>query len=159
MGITKTNAMRLLENTGVPFETAVYDVSSSHEPAEAVAARLQAEPETVFKTLVAQEEGGQVFVFCLPAGFDLDLKKAAAAAAVKKISLIHLRDLQPLTGYTRGGCSPLAMKKQYPTFIDETAQLHSAIYVNGGARGLQILVAPIGLAQAAQAVFADVIKV
>ncbi len=159
MGITKTNAMRLLENAGVPFKTAVYDVSSGHEPAEAVAEKLQAEPETVFKTLVAQEEGGQVFVFCLPSGFELDLKKAAAAAAVKKLNLINLRDLQPLTGYTRGGCSPLAMKKQYPTFIDETAQLHDAVYVNGGVRGLQVLVEPNALASAAQASFADVIKV
>ena len=99
-------------------------------------------PEQVFKTLVARGERSGLLVFCIPVCCELDLKKAAQAAREKKVELVHVRELLELTGYLRGGCSPVGMKKQFPTYIDETAVLYEEIAVSAGIRGCQMLFAP-----------------
>ena len=99
-------------------------------------------PEQVFKTLVARGEKRGILVFCIPVCCALDLKKAAKAAGDKKIEMVHMKELLPLTGYIRGGCSPIGMKKTYPTFIDETAQLYDEIAVSAGMRGQQLILSP-----------------
>jgi len=151
----KTNAIRIIESLGIPYGTASYEAGEEHADAVAVARRLGVEPETVFKTLVARSEKGEILVFCIPAPPELDLKKAARAAGVKKVELIGLKELHPLTGYVRGGCSPVGMKKEYRTWIDETALLHERIYVNAGSRGLQMILAAAELARACAAGFVD----
>jgi len=120
-----------------------------------VARRIGVEPEIVFKTLVARSEKGEIGIFCIPAPLELDLKKAARAAGAKKVELVGLKELLPLTGYVRGGCSPLGMKKDYPTWIDETALLHERIYVNAGCRGMQVILAAEDLSKACGALFND----
>ena len=149
--------MRLLESLGVSFEVAVYPVGDEHIDAVRVANELGAPPEVVFKTLVARNEKNEPLVFCIPGPTDLDLKKAARAASAKKVELVPLKDLTVLTGYVRGGCSPIGMKKKYPTWIDEIALAYDRIYVNAGARGFQIIVSPGDLCTAAQARLADLV--
>jgi Cys-tRNA(Pro)/Cys-tRNA(Cys) deacylase len=153
----KTNAMRILETLGIGFEVALYAVGDEHIDASSVAREMGVEPERVFKTLVAHDEKNAVIVFCIPGAAELDLKKAARAAGAKKVDLINLKDLTPLTGYVRGGCSPIGMKKKFPTWIDEIASTYQRIYVNAGARGLQVIIAPTDLAAAADAVLADLV--
>jgi Cys-tRNA(Pro)/Cys-tRNA(Cys) deacylase len=112
-------------------------------------------PEQVFKTLVLQGASGSYIVCCIPAACELDLKKTAKAAKEKSIDLIPMKDILPLTGYVRGGCSPVGMKKQFSTFIDETARLFDAISVSAGERGVQAILSPEDLAKFINAVFAD----
>jgi len=154
-GGKKTNVMRILDGLGISFDVAIYPVGDEHVDAAAVARELGVSPDIVFKTLVAHDEKNNPLVFCVPAGSDLDLKKAARAAGVRKVDLIALKDLTPLTGYVRGGCSPIGMKKKLPTWIDEIASMLDTIYVNAGARGMQVILAPADLARAAGARFAD----
>ena len=153
--VVKTNAMRLLEQAGIPFETGEYEVDESDLSAVHAAAELGIDPDCVFKTLVARGEKKGLFVFCIPAAAELDLKKCAALAGEKKIELIHVKELPGLTGYIRGGCSPVGMKKKYPTWIDETAVLFDRIYVSAGQRGHQLIVDPEALATFLDAPFAD----
>jgi Cys-tRNA(Pro)/Cys-tRNA(Cys) deacylase len=155
--IQKTNAMRILDSLGILYEAASYPVDEAHLDAMAVACELGVDPEIVWKTLVAHDERNATLVFCIPSTTELNLKKAAKAAGVKKVDLVNLRELTPLTGYVRGGCSPIGMKKCFPTWIDETAILFSKIYVNAGMRGLQVLVNPADLISAARAETADLI--
>ncbi len=126
-----------------------------HLDARTAARALGLEEERVFKTLVARDERSQVWVFCLPGPCELDLKKAAAAAAAKRIDMVHLAELKALTGYQRGACSPVGMKKAFPAFIDESALLFDRICVSAGQRGVQILLAARDLAQLIGARFAD----
>ena len=149
--------MRMLESLGIPFEPHPYPVGDEHQDAAAVAALLGVEPDRVFKTLVAHDEKGAPLVFCVPGAAELDLKKAARAAGAKKVDLVALKDLTPLTGYVRGGCSPLGMKKKFPTWIDEIALTFERIYVNAGMRGMQVLLPPADLARACGAAFADLV--
>ncbi len=121
-----------------------------------MADKIGAEHEQVFKTLVARGDTTGVVVFCIPGPFELDLKKAAAVSGNKKVEMIRAKELLPLTGYVRGGCSPIGMKKQYPTWIDETAQLFDRIHVSAGAHGAQVLIAPSALAQLIDAEFAEI---
>lgn len=123
--------MRLLEAEGVAFEVRTYDPEGD-----------RGDPEGIFKTLVATGGGNLTAVFCIPLVLELNLRKAAAAAGFKKVDLVSLEDLHPLTGYHRGGCSPLAMKRLYPTFLDETAQLYPRIRISAGQVGLQVELAP-----------------
>ena len=136
--MTKTNAVRLLEAAGVQFNISEYDVTDGEVSGVGVAAKLGKEPEQVFKTLVTEGKSKGNYVFVIPSNVDLDLKKAAKAADEKHIEMIKSRDLEPKTGYIHGGCSPIGMKKQLPTFIDETAQMHDTIFVSGGRIGIQI---------------------
>jgi len=137
----KTNVIRLLELHHIVHTVHEYEVDAGFD-AEAAARKLGVESERVFKTLVASGGGTAHVVFCLPAVLELDLRKAAAASGAKSVSLICQDDLLALTGYVRGGCSPLAMKKAFPTFLDESAQLFDVIYISGGQRGVQVGVAP-----------------
>jgi Cys-tRNA(Pro)/Cys-tRNA(Cys) deacylase len=156
-GVPKTNAMRILEGMGVSFEVAVYPAGEEHQDAASVAGMLGVSPDMLFKTLVAHDESGKTLVFCVPGAAELDLKKAARAAGAKKVDLIALKDLTPLTGYVRGGCSPVGMKKSFPTWIDEFALAFERIWVNAGARGMQVRVAPADLVRACAASFADLV--
>lgn len=156
--MTKTNAMRLLEQAGIEFETGEYTVDESDLSGVHAAAELGVEPERVFKTLVVRGEKKGLYVFCIPVAEELDLKKCAACAKEKKVEMIHVKELLPLTGYIRGGCSPVGMKKKYPTFIDETAVLFEKIYVSAGQRGVQLIVNPEKLAEYLEAAFADLTK-
>lgn len=152
----KTNAVRMLEGLGIAYGLVAYDPGDGHRRAAAVARALGVPADALFKTLVARDDEGGVRVYCVPASVDLDLKKAARASRVKRIELVPLKDLQPLTGYVRGGCSPLGMRRRFPVVIDEIATVFERITVNAGARGLQIVIAPGDLARACGAEFADV---
>jgi Cys-tRNA(Pro)/Cys-tRNA(Cys) deacylase len=152
----KTNATRILESHSIPHEQITYDSSDGEIDAISVADKIGAEHEQVFKTLVARGDKTGIVVFCVPGPFDLDLKKAAAASGNKKVEMIAVKELLPLTGYVRGGCSPIGMKKQYPTWIDETALLFKRIYISAGAHGAQILISPRRLASLIDAVFAEI---
>jgi Cys-tRNA(Pro)/Cys-tRNA(Cys) deacylase len=153
----KTNALRIIASLGVAVTTAEYPVGDEHLDAVSVARTLGVDPDRVWKTLVAQDEKGGALVFCIPGPSDLDLKKAARAAGVRSVSLLPLRDLTPLTGYVRGGCSPIGMKKAFPTWLDEVALAYDTIYVNAGARGLQMIIDPRELVRAANAGLADLV--
>ncbi|HTY63669.1 MAG TPA: Cys-tRNA(Pro) deacylase [Acidobacteriota bacterium] len=151
----KTNVMRILDSLGIRYDTASYAVDDDHVDAVTAAEEMGVNPEVVWKTLVAHDEHNAPLVFVIPSSAELNVKKAARVVGAKKIELVNLRDLLPLTGYVRGGCSPIGMKKSYPTWLDETAALFPRIYVNAGARGLQVIVAPDDLIHAANAQFAD----
>ena len=134
----KTNAMRMLESAGIPYTEHAYDASDGHIDAVSVAAKCGMDPAMVFKTLVTAGSDREHYVFVIPAENELDLKKCAKAAGVKNVEMIPVKELLPLTGYIRGGCSPVGMKKPFRTFFDETAVLFDTIYVSGGKIGLQI---------------------
>jgi Cys-tRNA(Pro)/Cys-tRNA(Cys) deacylase len=153
----KTNVTRILEARYIPHEQITYDSSDGAIDAVSVADNIGAEHEKVFKTLVARGDKTGIVVFCIPGPFELDLKKAAVVSGNKKVEMIRARELLPLTGYIRGGCSPIGMKKQYPTWIDETAQLFDRIHVSAGAHGAQVLLAPQDLATLIEAEFAELI--
>ena len=138
----KTNAMRLLDQTHIPYRTSEYEYDEKDLNGMHAAEQTGMPPEQVFKTLVARGERSGLLVFCIPVCCELDLKKAAQAAQEKKVELVHVRELLELTGYLRGGCSPVGMKKQFPTYIDETAVLYEEIAVSAGIRGCQMLLAP-----------------
>ncbi|MBI1938075.1 MAG: Cys-tRNA(Pro) deacylase [Ignavibacteriales bacterium] len=153
----KTNAIRILESKQIKHSTIEYEFNEEEIDAVSVAHKISVDPETVFKTLVARNEENEIFVFVIPGNFELNLKKAAAASSSKKIEMIKVKEIQQLTGYIRGGCSPVGMKKLYPTFIDETAQLFSEIFVSAGIRGMQMKLSPQNLSSLINAQFADLI--
>ena len=136
----KTNVMRLLDSKKLPYVSHCYDPELTDSVR--VAATLGQTPEQVFKTLVTVGASGAHFVFMVPSGGELDLKKAAKAAGEKSIQMILQRELLPLTGYIHGGCSPIGMKKPFPTFIDETALLFETIFFSGGRVGHQVQMNP-----------------
>ncbi|MBR2541031.1 MAG: Cys-tRNA(Pro) deacylase [Mogibacterium sp.] len=154
----KTNAMRQLDAAGIEYEMAEYDVDESDLSGVHAAEELGVSEDEVFKTLVTRGYNNLLSVFVIPSGANLDLKKAAAASGNKRIEMIHVKELFDLTGYIRGGCSPIGMKKQYPTFIDETAVLFDKIYFSAGKRGVQIILSPETLADFIGAEFADITK-
>ena len=154
----KTNAMRLLETAGIPYRTAEYEVDENDLSGAHVVELLGLDKDMVFKTLVARGKKRGILVFCIPVCEELDLKKCAQAAGEKKIELIHVKELLGLTGYVRGGCSPIGMKKKYPTTLDETAILFDKIYVSAGQRGVQVILNPEQLAAYIGADFADLTK-
>lgn len=140
--MTKTNAMRLMEQAGIPIRVMEYAVDESDLSGLHAAEELGMPPEQIFKTLVARGDKNGICVFCIPVCCELDLKKAAKISGNKKVEMIHVRELLSLTGYIRGGCSPVGMKKQYPTYIEETAIIYDEIGVSAGARGVQMLTDP-----------------
>ena len=153
----KTNAVRWLESRKIPFDLISYEVDESDLSAVALAGKSGLDIDRVFKTLVLRGSSGDIFVCVIPGAWELDLRKAAKAAGEKKADLIQMKELLPLTGYIRGGCSPIGMKKPYPTFIDETCSLFGTIYVSAGRRGLQLRISPEDLSAASEAVTADLI--
>lgn len=154
---TKTNAVRLVEQAGIPCREAFYEFDENDLNGMHAAEALSMPPEQVFKTLVARGERTGINVFCIPVCCELDLKKAAKAAGDKNMELIAVKELLPLTGYIRGGCSPVGMKKRYPTFMDETCILWEEIAVSAGERGHQLIVNPESLAQLVGAKLTDII--
>jgi len=142
----KTNVMRILEQKNIPYSAHTYE----HEEGVAVdgvtvANQLGQDPEQVFKTLVARGASKGIYVFCIPVAENLDLKKAARAVGEKSIEMIHVKEINALTGYIRGGCSPVGMKKQYPTVFHETAEIVDTIMVSAGKIGYQVELAPDAL--------------
>lgn len=154
--INKTNAARLLDKAGVEYRLIPYEVDPDNLAADHVADALGEDIRRVFKTIVLRGERTGHFVCVLPGNREVDLKKAAKAAGDKKAELIAMKELLPLTGYIRGGCSPIGMKKHFPTFIDSTAADFDTIYVSAGVRGLQLELSPAKLAEAARASFHDI---
>ena len=138
----KTNAARLLEAAGIKFELIPYEYSEDDLSAQSVAAELGEDIDLVFKTLVLRGDRNGIFVCVIPGDFELDLKLAAKISGNKACEMVHVRELLPLTGYIRGGCSPIGMKKAYPTFIHESALLYDFIYISAGQRGLQLKLDP-----------------
>ena len=155
---TKTNAVRLVEQAGIHVREEFYEFDENDLNGNHAAEAIGKPAEEVFKTLVARGERTGINVFCIPVCFELDLKKAAKAAGDKNMAMIPVKELLGLTGYIRGGCSPVGMKKRYPTFMDETAQLYDEIAVSAGARGHQMLLNPEELARLVAAKFVDLIQ-
>lgn len=152
----KTNAARLLDKAGIAYALVPYTVDEADLSAAHLAAQLGQDLALVFKTLVLKGDKTGYFVCVVPGGADVDLKKAARESGNKSAALIPMKDLVGVTGYMRGGCSPLAMKKKFPTLIDAAVTAHEAVYVSAGLRGLQLCLAPGDLVRAADAVVADI---
>ena len=156
--MTKTNVMRLLEAAGIPYRTAEYEYDENNLSGLHAAEQVGIPAEQVFKTLVTRGDRTGILVFCIPVNMELDLKKAAAVSKNKKVEMTHMKELLALTGYIRGGCSPIGMKKKYPTFIDETCILFDEIAVSAGMRGEQVILAPQALMEFVEATEADITK-
>ncbi len=154
----KTNAARILEAAGIPFEIREYEVDEDDLSAPRVAGKIGMPPEQVFKTLVARGDRTGVLIACIPAIAELDLKALAGASGNKKIELVAVKEVLGLTGYIRGGVSPIGLKKPYPLFLDETAALWDVISVSAGVRGAQLLVSPTELAGLVNATSADIAR-
>lgn len=152
----KTNAIRLVQQAKIPCREAWYEFDEKDLSGQHAAAAIGMPPEQVFKTLVARGEKNGIHVFCIPVCCELDLKKAAKAAGDKNMELVAVKELLGLTGYIRGGCSPVGMKKKYPTFFDETCMLWDEIAVSAGARGHQMILAPEQLAKLVDAKIVDI---
>ncbi|MBE6992373.1 MAG: Cys-tRNA(Pro) deacylase [Ruminococcaceae bacterium] len=153
--MTKTNAMRLLDAAKIDYRVTEYEFDESDLSGTHAAEVMGMPAEQVFKTLVARGDKTGPLVFCIPVAQELDLKKAAVVSKNKKVEMIQLKELLGLTGYIRGGCSPIGMKKKYPTYIDETAVLFDEIGVSAGQRGVQMMLDPEKLARYVQAEFVD----
>ena len=153
---TKTNAARLLDTLNIPYELRTYEVDPEDLTAISVARKIGLPAEQVFKTLLAQTNAGTHVFAVIPGDTELDLKKLAQAAGAKKAELASLKEVEPLTGYARGGVTALACKKDYPVFLDETAQLWDIISISAGMRGLQILLAPDDYLRATKATIAPI---
>ncbi len=144
-GLTKTNAARLLDRAKIPYELIPYEVDENNLAAGHVAESLGEDIRQVFKTIVLRGERTGYFVCVIPGNEEIDLKKAAKVAGDKKADLIHVKELLPLTGYIRGGCSPIGMKKAFPTFYHTTATAFGHIFISAGIRGLQLKIDPAQL--------------
>jgi Cys-tRNA(Pro)/Cys-tRNA(Cys) deacylase len=158
MNKTKTNAVRMLEAEGVSYELREYEVDENDLSAPHVAEAIGMPPEQVFKTLVARGDRSGVLLACIPGNAELDLKALAAASGNKKVELVPVKEVLGLTGYIRGGVSPVGGKKPYPFYLDETAGLWDVISVSAGVRGLQMLIAPADLARITGATRCDIAK-
>ena len=152
----KTNAARLLDSLHIPYQLRDYEIDLDDLAAESVAAKIGLPPEQVFKTLVARGERNGVCLAVIPANTELDLKALAAAYADRKVQLVSLKEVQPLTGYLRGGVTALGAKKAYPVYLDETAELFEVISVSAGARGTQMLLATADYIRATHATVAGI---
>ena len=151
---TKTNALRMLDAAKIAHDVIMFETDGTLTGAQ-IASMLHLDQDAVFKTLVTEGKSGEHYVFMIPVAAELDLKKAANAAGEKSIHMIKSRELLPLTGYIHGGCSPLGMKKLFPTFIDETAELFDTIYFSGGRIGCQVHMSLAGLEQLIPVTHAD----
>lgn len=158
MAKIKTNAMRILDTQKVPYEILTYDANDGKIDGIAVAGKIGKDPEQVYKTLVAVAANKHVFVFIIPVEAELDLKKAAKAAGEKKIEMLPVKDIQKVTGYIRGGCSPVGMKKSYPTYLEERARGKQTIIVSAGKIGFQVELTPSELLAATDGEYADLTK-
>lgn len=155
-GITKTNAARLLDKAKIPYRLIPYEVDENNLAADHVAESLGEDIERVFKTLVLHGDCCGYFVCVIPGNMEVDLKAAAKSAGAKKADLIPMKELLPLTGYIRGGCSPIGMKKPFPTFFHSTIKDFDRVYVSAGMRGLQFEISPADLIGYVRGVVADI---
>lgn len=156
--VKKTNAVRQLESKKIPFELLEYEIDEELLSAEDAAAKTGIPEERTFKTLCCRGDKTGVMMVCVPAGRELDFKALAAASGNKSAELVHLKEVQGLTGYVRGGCSPLGTKKKYPVIIDDSAMTFDFITVNAGHRGLLFKLAPADLVKAAEAKLAPIMR-
>ena len=156
--IKKTNAARILDELGIPYELVHFEPDEADLSAETAAVSLGMPYEQVYKTLVVKGDKTGVMEVCLPAGKELDFKALAAISGNKSTALVHLKEVQPLTGYIRGGCSPIGGKKDYPVYIYEGANEHERIMINAGARGLLFMISPDDLQRATGCKFANIVK-
>ena len=154
---TKTNAVRQVEKMEIPCQEAFYEFDENDLNGNHAAKAIGFPPEQVYKTLVAKGSRTGINVFCIPVCSELDLKKAARAAGDKDMALIPVKDLLNITGYIRGGCSPVGMKKNYPTFFEESCQLYDKIAVSAGERGHQMILDPMALVDLVNGVLEDII--
>ncbi len=155
---TKTNAMRILDAAKIKYEIMEYVPDENDLTGIHIASQIGLEAEIVFKTLVAKGDKTGHVVFCIPSCREIDLKKAAASTGNKKIEMVHVKDLLGLTGYVRGACSPVGMKKKFPTFIDKSAKNFERITVSGGMKGAQLLLCPDDLIPFTNAVLCEVTR-
>lgn len=155
--IAKTNAARLLDAAAIQYELIPYEVDETDLGAQHIADQLGENIEQVFKTLILQGDKTGHLVCVIPGAEEVDLKKAAKVSGNKKVDLIPMKELLPTTGYIRGGCSPVGMKKPFPTYIDETCILYDYIYVSAGVRGLQFKINPERLVEFVGAEIVDLI--
>ena len=153
-----TNVMRILEKQGIRFTSKEYEYDENDLSGVHAAEALGMPSEQVFKTLVARGDKQPYCVFVIPVAEELDLKKCASVSGNKRVELIHVKELLPLTGYLRGGCSPIGMKKKLPTYLDETALLFDVISISAGQRGVQVCVSPNDLTDLIQAKTGDLIR-
>ena len=158
MKINKTNVARLLDKAKVPYQLVPYEVDENDLSAIHVAEQLGENVEQVFKTLIRHGDKSGYFVCVIPGADEVDLKKAAKVSGNKKCEMIPVKELLPLTGYIRGGCSPIGMKKHFPTYIHFSAEQFDNIYISAGQRGLQVLLAPADLVRETNASFADLVS-
>ena len=156
--MTRTNVMRLLDAAGIEYEAGEYEVDENDLSGSHAADMMGVDHDSMFKTLVLRGEKTGYLVCCIPVDEELDLKKVAKAAGDKKVEMIHMKELLPLTGYIRGGCSPIGMKKLFPTILHQTALEQATIIFSGGQIGTQIEMAPQSLADLIHARFAAVIR-
>ncbi len=154
----KTIAARMLDQLKIDYELRAYEVSEDELDAVTVARKVNMPPEATFKTLVARGDKTGVIMACIPGDTELDLKKFAAVTGAKKVELVAVKEIQSLTGYIRGGVSPLGSKKKYPLYIDQSALDHDRISVSAGQRGLQMILSPHDLQRATNATLADLAK-
>ncbi len=154
----KTNALRILGQAKIPYREAFYEYDENDLSGTHAADAINIPREQVYKTLVARGTKTGIHVFCIPVCCELDLKKAASAAGDKNMEMVHVKELLALTGYIRGGCSPVGMKKKYPTHVDETCILYDEIAVSAGERGHQMIVNPEELVRLIGAEIADITK-
>lgn len=154
----KTNAARLLDSLGIPYRLVDYEVDPDDLTAESVAAKIGLPPEQVFKTLVARGDRTGVMLAVVPGDAELDLKALARASGDRKTDTVSLKEVQPLTGYVRGGVTALAGKKDYPVFADETIELFDEVSVSAGVRGTQLLLTPGNYVRATRATLGPIAK-
>ena len=158
--VAKTNAMRELDRAGVTYEVRTYEVEDG-VPQSGLGLRISeltgTDPDSQLKTLVTTTPSGDHVVCCIPVGEELDLKKAAAAAGEKSLSMLHVRELLAVCGYERGACAPIGMKRRFRTLLDETAQLFDEVGISAGKKGVMLLLAPDALREFCQATYADLV--
>lgn len=153
----KTNAMRILDRQKIPYQLNTYECDEFIDGVH-IADALGQDYAMSFKTLVMKGKSGQYYVFALPVDREVDMKKAAKAVGEKNVEMVHVKDIQAVTGYIRGGCTPIGMKKQYPTVIHSSAQELDEMIVSGGCLGKQILLNPQDLLRVTRGTFADIVK-
>ncbi|PID02358.1 MULTISPECIES: Cys-tRNA(Pro) deacylase [unclassified Sporosarcina] len=156
--LPKTNAIRIIESEKIPYEIHSYQTDDSQNDGVSVANKTNEPVSTVYKTLVAMASKTDLLVFIIPVSDELDLKKAAKTAGFKKVEMLPMKELTKETGYVRGGCSPIGMKREFPTFIDQQAETLDYMYVSAGKVGLQMKLSPQDLARVAKAQFSDLVK-
>ena len=153
----KTNAMRILDSKKIEYNMYTYEVDENHIDGISVAQKLNQDEKMVFKTLVAQGASKNFYVFVIPVAESLDMKKAAKSVGEKSVEMIHVKDINSITGYIRGGCTPLGMKKQFPTVVDSSAEKYDKIIISGGRIGSQIILNPQDLVKVVRGKFDNIV--